>query len=448
MSSAAGSPRLAPQRLLDSLSHHCANGTAGRTALLVVELHRSDRLRALAQHASNPYVLAEIARRVQGTLRAGDRYAFVANDELWVLLAHLPDENLVELAARTLRESLLHPIRVQGAGLDRTLVSLSPVLGGAWAGRRALGDPLAMAAAAADACGRARMLEARIRIERFDDDEAGLHRDALERELRAALNGNELDVHFQPQIELASRRCVAVEALIRWTRRDGTSVSPALVASLCQERGMMDQLTQYVLNNALRNQRQWASQGVDVAVSINLSAAAVSDGRFPLLVAHALSTWRVPGERLTFELTEASILRNEHAAIELMKRLHELGCQLALDDFGTGYSSFSWLRRFPIDELKIDRSFVHELDGAGQIGTQGDDRSVRALIDMAHLSGIRALAEGVETAVAQRALVAAGCDRAQGFRFAPGMPAQAFVDWQRRQDESVLLTGSEAAAIP
>jgi EAL domain-containing protein (putative c-di-GMP-specific phosphodiesterase class I) len=121
--------------------------------------------------------------------------------------------------------------------------------------------------------------------------------------------------------------------------------------------------------------------------------------------------------------------------------LRELGCQLALDDFGTGYSSFGWLRQFPLNELKIDRSFVREIEGG-----QADARTIHALVDLAHAFRLRALAEGVESEQAMRALAAAGCDRAQGYRFSPALPAHGFVDWCRRHREAALLSGSEEAA--
>lgn len=430
-------PRLAPQALLAELARRCGMPDNDRTALLVVALNRPDRLNALAQDASNAHVLAEVARRAQTMLRPHDRYAFVANDELWLMLAGMHDESLAVLAGQTLRDSLLRPIRAPRADGTVAVIQLRPVVGGAWTAQRTLSEPMAMVAAAAEACARARIQEDHVLIARLDDDAALVRRDKLERELRASLFANELDVHFQPQIDLASGKCVAVEALIRWTRADGSAVNPALIAAICEERAMMPALTQFVLNNALRHQVLWASQGIDLSVSINLSAATLADSTFPVLVSHALSTWGVRGDRLTLELTESAIAQNEHAAIDFMRQLRDLGCQLAIDDFGTGYSSFAWLRQFPLNELKIDRSFVRELDAGGD-----DGRTARALIELAHAFRIRALAECVESAETASALAAAGCDRAQGFRFSPAMPPQAIVAWCRRHDEATLLSSS------
>ncbi len=431
--------RLTPHELLAALACHCRAPDPDRTALFVVSLHRSDRLLALAQDLTNRQVLTEIARRVESMMRPDDRYALVANDELWLMLGNLSNESLVELGGRTLREALLHPVHARRADGSETVVQLRPVIGAAWTAQRTLADPVAMVAAASQTCASARLHPDQLLICRLDDDAAVADRRQLESELRTALDDNALDVHFQPQIELASGRCVAAEALIRWNRTDGAVVSPSLIASVCEERGMMAQLTQFVLNCALRHQRSWARQGVDLPVSINLSGATLADRSFPVLVAHALSTWNVPGDRLTLELTEAAIIQNEHATLDFMKQLRDLGCRVAIDDFGTGYSSFAWLRQFPLNELKIARCFVGALDGR-----EGDVRTVMALINLAHTFGMRALAEGVESDGAARALAAAGCDLAQGFRFSPAMPASAFVGWCREHEHTGLLNRASA----
>mgnify|MGYP001182284100 FL=1 len=438
------SPRIAPATLLEMLAARCGARSSGRTALLVVALNRSDRLAALAQDASNQYVLAEVARRVQSMLGPADRYAFVANDELWLMLGNLADESLAELAGRTLHDTLQRPIRAQRADGSPAVVQLRPVIGGAWTTMRTLADPMSMVAAASQACARARTQENQLLISRLDDDAALIRRDELERDLRAALHANQLDVHFQPQIDLASGRCVALESLIRWNRADGSAVNPALIASVCEERGMMGALTQFVLNNALRNQKRWAGQGLDLSVSVNLSPTVLSDAAFPMLVSHALATWGVPGERLTLEFTESAIAQNEQPAIEFMGQLRALGCRLSLDDFGTGYSSIAWFGKLPLDELKIDRSFVRELESPER---NPPSRTVGALIGLAHAYGLRVLAEAVESPRVAAMLAAAGCDRAQGFSFSPALPAQAVADWCRRHDEASLLSRGEAASI-
>ena len=433
--------RLTPGELVNELRLRHQSSGERRTALLMLQLNRSDRLQALARSDGANDALREVAKRVRAILRKDDRFCFVTPDEVWLLLCELPSESLAELAGRTLRESLMRPINIDRDGENTTIVQLRPVVGGCWAPGGLIPDPMTVVSAAAAAAVRARNADEHVLVTKLDSDMAIVHRASLERELRAALYSNELDVHFQPQIDLSDGSCVAVEALIRWQRPDGKAVNPSLIASVCEERGMMAQLTQYVLNTALRHQMFWRTQGIDVSVGINLSAVTLSDSAFPALVGQALSTWNIPGDKLLLELTESSIVQHEHSAIEFMRRLKEHGCKLAIDDFGTGYSSFSYLRQFPLDELKVDQSFVRNI-----ATDKGDRQIVAALIDLAHTFEMHALAEGVESADALEALAELGCDRAQGYHYARPMPPTEFAGWYAQYNDSRSTQNQHASS--
>ena len=403
-------PRVAPPLLLQRIRDD--GRRPRRRALLVARLNRTDRLPALAQAAEARHVHAEIARRVNNMVRPGDRYCMVSADELWMLVDDLASEALGELAGRTLVETLGRPVVVRRANGDETVVGLRPVVGVATCEPAPIEDPLALVAVASRAADKAARRDDRVKVLQLVIDEDAQHRDEIERALRVALNDNALDVHFQPQIDLGTGRCLSAEALIRWTRADGRPVEPSLIASICEERGMIGQLTQFVLNTSLRYQQFWSSRGIDISVSLNLSAVSLSDASFPDLVGQALSTWGVPGERLTLELTESAIVQNEASAVAFMSRIKALGCKLAIDDFGTGYSSFSYLRQFPLDELKIDQSFVRNM-----VTDRGDAQIVQALVKLAHTFDLRALAEGVEDEQTVAALRAIGCDLLQGYHY-------------------------------
>ena len=420
---AAVSQRLSPSALL-AFSRDLVQ-VRRRGMFLLISLHRSDRLSALAQEPRSRSVLAEVMRRVEGILRPSDRYALASHDEIWVMLVDLPGEALAELASRTLRDSLSRSIHVEGAE-GRTIVQLRPAVGGAWRHPDAGQDPMTVLSSAADAALRAEELEERVVILAARSDVELINRNRMEHELRAALNANELDVHFQPQLSLATGQRAGAEALIRWTRPDGTRVSPALIASICEERGMMSQLTQFVLNTALRHLMTWTSQGIDARVSINMSGVTLADPAFATLVGHALSTWGIEPRRLTLELTESAVVRHERSALEFMNQIRAHGCGLALDDFGTGYSSFAYLRQFPLTELKIDQSFVRNL-----ANDASDRRIVQALVDLAHTFNMAALAEGVEDEEASRVLRDLGCDMAQGYFYGRPMPPAEFAAWWR-----------------
>lgn len=423
MSSSAANPdvptRLAPAALLQFVSDLRTQARTG--VLLVVALHRPDRLSALAQQPAARLVIAEIIPRIEALLRPADHYSLVSHDEVWVVLADLPGEALAELAARSLHESLSRPIRTGPLELP---LQLQPAIGGAWQHPNSDHWAMAILSSASDASERARRLEERILIMPAESDAELTNRALLEQELRVALRANALAVHFQPQISLATGRCTGAEALVRWTKADGTQVSPALIASICETRGMMTELTQFVLNTALRNQMGWDAQGIDAHMSINLSAVTLADAAFPTLVSNALATWGIDPSRLTLELTESAIVQHEQSALAFMRDIRDQGCGLALDDFGTGYSSFAYLQQYPITELKIDQSFVRNL-----VSSEGDRRIVHALVDLAHTFGMRSLAEGVEDASTARVLHELGCEYGQGYHFSKALPEAEFARW-------------------
>ena len=418
-----------PQELLALALRQHNTAAPGSTVMLNVTLQRSDNIQALAQEPQALQVQAEVARRVEVMLRPSDRYCFVSPDELWILLVNLPSTDLAELAGRTLRESLLRPVVTRREDGETSRVTLRPLVGGAWSPSSKLAEAMVLVREAAEACRRAQRSDDNVLIAKIDSNAAMMRRNALETEIREALNGNEMDVYFQPQIDVASGRCVAAEALVRWIRPGKGPVAASLIASICEERGMMGQLTQFVLNTSLRHASMWKSRGIDVSVAINLSAVTLLDNNFPALVGQALQTWSVPAERLVLELTESSIVENETHAIDFMTQLHQLGCRLSIDDFGTGYSSFTYLKQFPLAELKIDQSFVRDI-----ITDPADRKIVMALVDLAHTFGLRALAEGVENVTVLNELGALGCDRAQGYHFAKALDPTDFAEWFRRRE--------------
>ncbi len=416
--------RMTPAAITQALATCIRADENSHAAWLSINLQRSDRLHALAQYPISKIVTAEVVKRIQRVLRQTDCFSVVSHDEIWILLKDLASPSIAELAGRTLQQNLSHAITIDREGGDTSSVSLRPVIGVARIGQRIIKDPMTILAHTYDAMNRARSHDDHLLVVSLDDATDIVNRNKLERELRAALNANELDVHFQPQVNLHTNQCVAAEALVRWTKSDGTRVNPALIASICEERGLMGQLTQFVLNTALRNLKSWKEIGHDLSVSINLSAVTLSDHSFVTVVEHALATWGVPGEKLTLELTESSIVQNEGAALDFMKRLRELGCKLALDDFGTGYSSFAYLRQYPISELKIDQMFSRNL-----ATDKGDQRIVHALTELSHTFELTALAEGVEDEATATLQLELGCDVAQGYIYSKALPANDFKLW-------------------
>ena len=251
----------------------------------------------------------------------------------------------------------------------------------------------------------------------------------IEDDLARALADNEFAVHFQPQVDLRSGRCCAAEALIRWRHPDGHMVNPETIVALCEKRDLIMPLTRFTLNTTLRHMSAWDAAGIDIAVAVNLSAATLSDPSLPMMVSQALDTWDIPASRLTLELTESALIRNQGIALGIMQQLHGLGCRLSIDDFGTGYSPYTYLRQFSFDELKIDRSFVQQINS-----DSADRRIVQSLVDLAHTFGMHAVAEGVEDEATQTALRTLGCDLVQGWHLSAALPHDAFATWCRARN--------------
>jgi EAL domain-containing protein (putative c-di-GMP-specific phosphodiesterase class I) len=244
-------------------------------------------------------------------------------------------------------------------------------------------------------------------------------------DLRAAIEAGQLELHYQPQIEIATRRVVAAEALVRWPRARSGNVPPDQFIPLAEVTGLVQPLTTWVLATALRRCRLWQDAGLALTVSVNLSPRSLQDAQLAGEVGSMLREFGVPPSSLVLEITESGIVADPERALEIAGALGRMGVRLAIDDFGTGYTSLAFLTRLPVDEIKIDKSFV--------IGMTSPEDAVivRSTIDLGHDLGLRVVAEGVETAEALEALAALRCDRAQGLHIGRPMAADDFESWLR-----------------
>ncbi|MEA3131134.1 MAG: hypothetical protein QOF46_2929, partial [Paraburkholderia sp.] len=236
----------------------------------------------------------------------------------------------------------------------------------------------------------------------------------LERRLRRALRDNQFLLHYQPQVDIESGRIVGTEALVRWHDPEVGLVLPSLFIPVAEESGLIGPLSEWVLREACRQNKAWQDNGLPPArVSVNLSARVFQQRDIAKLVKQVLAETGLEPQYLELELTESTIMRNAEEAVSMLNELHALGIGLAIDDFGTGYSSLSYLKRFPVDRLKIDRSFVSD------IGVSGDDETITsAIIALAHSLKLQVIAEGVETSAQLDFLKERACDEMQGFYFA------------------------------
>ena len=237
-----------------------------------------------------------------------------------------------------------------------------------------------------------------------------LRRFQLVSQFRQALETGQVKVHYQPKVALPSRQLLGVEALVRWRHPEFGALSPDEFVPAVEAGGLVDALTDFVMDLALVRVRRWLDEGLRLSVAVNISVRSLDDGNFPDRVAERLNQYGVPPELLTLELTESGVMADPQRALPVLRRLHALGVVLAVDDFGTGYSSLAYLRQLPVDEVKIDKSFV-----LGMGSDLGDLAVVRSIVELGHSLGLTVVAEGVEEDVARDQLAAMGCDVAQGY---------------------------------
>jgi len=250
---------------------------------------------------------------------------------------------------------------------------------------------------------------------------------AMENDLHRALLNNELQLHYQTKIDLRSGKICGVEALIRWSKPDGTLMSPAEFIPLAEKTGVILTIGNMVLERACLQIRQWLDEGLkEVLVAINISSRQFRSGNLDKLIKQSLNKYRIDGRHLELELNESMMMHEPERAIETMQNLKKLGVKLTLDDFGTGYSKLAYLRRFPIDSLKIDQSFVH-----GMITDPGDAEIANIIIDLAHSLKLSVLAKGVENADQLAFMRSNGCDELQGYLFSRALPASEVAEMMR-----------------
>jgi EAL domain-containing protein (putative c-di-GMP-specific phosphodiesterase class I) len=215
-----------------------------------------------------------------------------------------------------------------------------------------------------------------------------------------------------------------VEALVRWQHPQHGLLGPDRFVPLAEHTGMARGLSQWVLETALRQAQIWAAKGADVPVAVNLSMRDIQDIELPEAVSALLDQYDVPGAGLGIEITESTLMADPERALEVLQRLRGMGVRIAIDDFGTGYSSLAYLKRLPVHELKIDRSFVHDVSTS-----LGDRAIVRSIIELAHNLGLKVVAEGVENEATLRLLGSLGCDIAQGFHLSSPLSSEGFERW-------------------
>ena len=261
-----------------------------------------------------------------------------------------------------------------------------------------------------------------------DMDRGRAERLALVADLRLALDAHpeQFAVFYQPKVDLSSDRVVSAEALLRWNHPQLGTVGPDRFIPLAEASGLIERLTSLVLRQATLDCARWRRDGHDLSVAVNLSARNVSDDRLPTHVREILWTTGLPQRHLILEITESSVMADPDRAVAILQRLNDDGVTLSIDDFGTGYSSLAYLQRLPVQEVKIDRSFVAALDGEGPDSALA---LIRSVIGLGRNLGLRVVAEGIETDRQRDELTASGCHVGQGYLYSRPVPAADLLQW-------------------
>ena len=379
-------------------------------AVLVVKLVRRDKLDALIGVPTIDIMRNGIAR-LPAILRGADRFVQISDNKLCIFLPNLKSIAQAWLAANKIQQTLDAPFTING-----TVVSIRSVVGVAYfPDHAAVAEELIIHADIAKTIARSRDA-AQYVFQPRDRGSAEVY-SGFETQFREALRSNLLNVQYQPQIDFKTGRCNAVEALLRWQLPERGAVPPLAIVGMAEANGMIGPLTSWVLNTVLRHQHAWVRDGIDLAVSVNISGVSLSDMDLPQLIGQALGTWQADPGKVTLEITESSTINDMDYGLDILKRLKQMGMRLSVDDFGTGYSSLSYVKRFPLDELKIDKLFVQNMRES-----KGDLQIVRSVIDLAHNFDLSVVAEGVEDESTYKDLKKLGCDVCQGYLISQPMP--------------------------
>jgi diguanylate cyclase (GGDEF)-like protein/PAS domain S-box-containing protein len=385
-------------------------------ALLFVDLDLFKVVNDSLGHEAGDHLLVAVANRLQLAIRPQDTVARFGGDEFMILLEDLPDE----AAARAIAEEMLQKLRVtENINGYEIVVTASIGVALNYAGIDSTSDLLRYADAAMYQAKR----EGKGRYHVFDGRTSTslLERLELEQELRRAVELEEFRVFYQPIIALNSRKVIGIEALIRWQHPRLGLIAPAHFINTAEETGLIVPMGRWVLEEACRQVSQWQTEREDdirLELSVNLSAKQLQQPNLAMEIAEVLKKTGLAPINLKLEITESVAMSDAEGMLARLHELKALGVKLAIDDFGTGYSSLSYLKRFPVDTLKIDRSFV---SGLGQ--NAEDTAIVQAVVTMAHTVGLTVTAEGVETTEITDHLQGLGCDLAQGYYFAKPLPS-------------------------
>jgi diguanylate cyclase (GGDEF)-like protein len=411
-----------PNRILfhDRLEHALSSVSRekGVLAVLILDLDRFKEINDTLGHYKGDLILKQVATRLKNTCREPDTLARLGGDEYAMVLNPISGVGDVKKILKRIEAALRPSFSLKDISLDiqaSISVALYPDHGH---------DVDTLLQRADVAMYVAKKKSRPFMLYSSELDQHSPHRLTLMGELKNAMAQDELVLHFQPKLNIKTRKVREVEALVRWKHEKYGLMEPAEFIPLAERTCLIRELSCWVLEKALQQVAAWKAEGVDLRVAVNLSTHDLLDPEFPDMIAGLLAAHDVGADRLMLEITETSMMIDHQQVLQVLNRLSEMGVRSSVDDFGTGYSSLAYLRKLPISEIKIDKSFVTNM-----ITDKNDEVIVRATIDLAHNLGLEVVAEGVETADMMDKLIILGCDIVQGFYLSKPLTSEDFISW-------------------
>jgi diguanylate cyclase (GGDEF)-like protein len=404
-------------------------------AVLMLDIDRFKEINDTMGHAIGDRVLIEMGRRLRASLDDKDMLARFGGDE-FVVLIEGGSIGQIEQVAAALCETATLPMRIDAMELflDASLGMAVYPEHGITAEELLRRADIAMY--------DAKQAHMRMQVYQTGRDAVHLYRLSLVNDLRRAIPNGELELYYQPKLNLGSRQVRHVEALLRWNHPQHGQIPPDEFIPLAEHSGIIRMLTDWVMHEVIRQCAAWSAQRLDIGVALNLSAMDLGCGDLPELLSVHLATYQVDPARIILEVTETAVMRDAVYALEVLNRLRACGVKLAIDDFGTGYSSLSHLKRLPVNELKIDKSFVMTM------AEDNDDAViVRSTIELAHNMGLKVVAEGVEDTRTLEMLRGYRCDVAQGYLISRPLPVGQLTEWLRHSHTRNFETRDRDSAL-
>lgn len=391
---------------------HSARRNHEKLALLVLDLDNFKEINNTLGHFSGDLLLKQMASRLRATIRDTDTVARLGGDEYAVLLTDLNDSEDVLRVAEKLCAAI-EPRFVLGGININMLMSVGIVY------FPEHGEDVDSLLQKADvALYLAKQTKGfSVKVYSPEQDKHSPRKLTLMGDLRRAIEGGELILHYQPKVDIGTHRIVAVESLVRWEHPEFGMLPPGDFIALAERTGLIRPMTYWVVDEALKQCARWRDIGFEIDVAVNVPVSVLLDKPLPETITKLLSRYKLPAKSLVVEITESSLMEDQQFALQLLTHLASLGVRISIDDFGTGYSSLAYLRRLPVSEIKVDQSFVMSM-----LENENDKVIVRATIGLAHNLGMSVIAEGVAEKEIYRQLGIMGCDLAQGYYISKPVP--------------------------